>query len=229
MPRPKRPTTKLIPVKRSLEQDQLTELQQLNPLKRITRAMTSRSITNNTNSSIAGENPLSNNSNSTDHQINLLVSNNKYEIPTTYKQAMKTQQKKLWMKASQDELNAMKALNVYKLVNKNKLQGQSIIKGRWVFNVKQEADGSERFKARLVAKGFTQELGQNYIETFSPVISMDSIRFLFSMCAINGWYISQMDAKNAFLNGKLKYEIYFQPAEGCGIQQNKIWKLNKAL
>ena len=56
------------------------------------------------------------------------------------------------------------------------------------------------------------------METFSPVIAMDSIRFLISMCAINGWHITQMDAKIAFLNGNLKYEIYFQPPEGCGMQ-----------
>lgn len=98
-----------------------------------------------------------------------------------------------------------------------------------MFNVKQEANNTERFKARLVAKGFTQELGQNYLETFSPVIAMDLIRFLLSMCAINGWYINQMDAKNAFLNGNLKYEIYFQPPDGCGQNDGKIWKLNKAL
>lgn len=81
---------------------------------------------------------------------------------------------------------------------------------------------------RIVAKRFTQELGQNYIEISSPIIAMDSIRFLLSMRVINGWHIHQMDAKNVFLNEKLKYEIYFQP-DGCGQQQNKVWKLNKTL
>jgi hypothetical protein len=228
------PAKRLIPSKRLAENDtteigmtpeNFKTLQPVNPYKRITRSMTQKS-------SIAGEksiNIANNTTENSDQIINLLVSSNKYDIPNTFKQAMKTPQKASWIKACEEELNAMKKLNVYKTVNKIKLQNQTVIKGRWVFNVKQEADGTERFKARLVAKGFTQELGQNYIETFSPVIAMDSIRFLLSMSAINGWYINQMDAKNAFLNGKLKYDIYFQPPEGCGIQQNQLWKLNKAL
>ncbi|TID30164.1 hypothetical protein CANINC_001256 [Pichia inconspicua] len=94
---------------------------------------------------------------------------------------------------------------------------------------KQETDDSEKFKARLVAKRFTQALGQNYLETFSPVISLNSIRFSLSMSTIDGWHICQMDAKIAFLNGEPKYEVYFEPPDGCGKQQNEIWKLNKAL
>lgn len=169
---PQSPTTRLIPAKRSHDDNVLTQPVQytsINPLKRITKSMTNKI------SSIAGENPLSNNSNSMNHQINLLVSNNKYIIPTTYNQAMKTSQKNQWIKACEEELNAMKKLDVYTLVDKNKLKGKSIIKGRWVFNVKQEADGFERFKARLVAKGFTQELGHNYIETFSHIHGFNSI------------------------------------------------------
>lgn len=164
-----------------------------------------------------------------ENQINLLVSDTKYIIPNTFKQVLISQQKNQWLKACQAELKAMKDLNVYQVINKSSLKGTPVIRGRWVFNVKKEADNSERFKARLVAKGFTQEIGQNYLETFSPVISMDSIRFLLSLCANKGWFINQMDAKNAFLNGKLKYKIYFDPPEGCNVDKNKVWLLKKAL
>ena len=64
--------------------------------------------------------------------------------------------------------------------------------------------------SKQVAKGIIQELGQKYLETFSSVITMESLKFMLSLCVINGWYITQMDAKNAFLNDKLKYDIYFQ-------------------
>lgn len=216
----------IIPLKRkNPNTDPITVDNTSNPFKRITRSIT-RCL------SIAGENNMSNNNASTidkNQQINLLVSNDKYVIPTTFKQAMNLPQKKEWKKACEEEMKAMKKLRVYQRINKNQIKDKSIIKGRWVFNVKQESDGTERFKARLVAKGFTQELGQNYLETFSPVIALDSIRYLLSLSAINGWNICQMDAKNAFLNGKLKYEIYFQPPDGCGMQQNEVWKLNKAL
>lgn len=87
----------------------------------------------------------------------------------------------------------MKKLKLYTLVDKNKIIGKSIIRSRWVFNVKQEIDNIKRFKASLVAKGFTQEPGRNYLDTFSPVISMDSIRFLFrSVPLIDGISIKWM-------------------------------------
>ena len=124
----------------------------------------------------------------------------------------------------------MNYLNVFQLLKKDIIKGKSVNQGRWgFFTVKQEADGSEKFKARLVAKEITQELGQNYLETFSPVIAMESLRFMLRLSFINSWHITQMDAKNAFLNRKLKYDIYFQPPEGCNINKNNIWKSNKAL
>lgn len=211
--------TQSIPAKRP----NVVQLTAINPTKRITRSMSKVS-------SLEGENNINKTSSENNNEtINLLVSNNKYLIPGNFKDVLKSPQKDKWLKGCNDELKAMKDLNVYKVINRNEVKGKSIIKGRWVFTVKQEVDGSEKFKARLVAKGFTQELGQNYLETFSPVISMESLRFMLSLSAINGWFINQLDAKNAFLNGKLKYDIYFDPPEGCNMKKNYIWKLNKAL
>ena len=58
----------------------------------------------------------------------------------------------------------------------------------------------DRRKARLVAKLFSLVEGIDYIEPFSPVAKMNSIRLVLSLAASFKWEIRQMDVKSAFLH-----------------------------
>ena len=86
---------------------------------------------------------------------------------------------------------------------------------KWVYKNKQKTDGSvERYKARLVGKGFTQRIGQDYEETFTPIAWYNSFRILVAIAVRNGWRPPQMNVKTAFLYGNLKEEIYMNLPEG---------------
>jgi hypothetical protein len=92
--------------------------------------------------------------------------------------------------------------------------GANVVMGKWILKHKLKADGSlEWYKARWVLRGFTQSLGVDYDETFSPVIKPATVWIMLTLAVSKGWPVHQLDVKNAFLHGTLSETVYCsQPA-----------------
>ncbi|KAJ9544213.1 hypothetical protein OSB04_023920 [Centaurea solstitialis] len=102
----------------------------------------------------------------------------------------------------------------------------------WVFrNKKDEQCVVVRNKARLVVQGYCQEEGIDYEETFAPVARLEAIQIFLAFAAHRGFKVFQMDVKSAFLNGKLKEEVYVKQPPGFENEKypNHVYFLNKAL
>jgi len=99
--------------------------------------------------------------------------------------------------------------------------------------VKHESDGSVRkYKDFLVvAKGYAQNYGVDYEEIFSPLVKMATLKAMIAMIVVKGWFLHQIDVKNAFLHGDLQEEVYMdQPLgyeDSCHLEY--VCKLQKAL
>ncbi|GKF43673.1 retrovirus-related pol polyprotein from transposon TNT 1-94, partial [Tanacetum coccineum] len=87
--------------------------------------------------------------------------------------------------------------------------------GFLIYKVKLDKYGDVlKNKVRLVAKGHRQEEGIDFEESFAPAASIKAIRIFIANAASKNIIIYQMDVKTAFLNGKLKEEVYVSQPEG---------------
>jgi len=129
-----------------------------------------------------------------------------------------------------EEFNALIKTGTWTLVPKT--SSMNIVGAKWVFCIKRKADGSiERYKARLVAKGFHQQEGNDYFETYSPVVKPIIIRTVLSLAVSASWCIKQVDVSNAFLHGHLQETVYMSQPPGFvnPMHPDAVCLLKKAL
>ena len=88
-----------------------------------------------------------------------------------------------WQKAMETELHQLHVMNTWQLVDK---PADAIpIANKWVFVHKRKKSGDiMRYNPRLVTKGFTQRPGQDYNETYAPVIQMDTLRVILALVPV---------------------------------------------
>ncbi|GJT68424.1 retrotransposon protein, putative, ty1-copia subclass [Tanacetum coccineum] len=147
-----------------------------------------------------------------------------------YKAALLDPESDKWLNAINAEMQSMKDNKVWELVDLP--PDEKTVGHKWLFKKKTDMDGAvHTYKARLVAKGFTQTLGINYEETFSPVSNIRAIRILIAIVAYYDYKIWQMDVKTAFLNEYLNKEVYMEQPEGFVSQKypNRVCKLKRSI
>ena len=132
---------------------------------------------------------------------------------------------KEWKTVMLEELESLWKQNVFELTNLPK--GHKSIGCRWVFDVKSDSQK----KARLVAQGFSQVEGIDFNELFSPVVRFESVRIVFALATLHGWYMTGVDVRMAYLYSKLDEEIYMWQPEGfiARGQESKVIRLCRAL
>jgi len=133
-----------------------------------------------------------------------------------------------WEKAIHAELDQLKRMGTWKLMEKP--SGVVAIANKFVFVKKRDKDGKlVKYKARLVAKGCAQRPGYDYVETHSPVVRMETICAILAIAPMRKLHIQQLDVKGAYLNGKLKEHVFMRQPEGYDDGTGRICLLIKTL
>ena len=151
--------------------------------------------------------------------------------PTTYKEAMSCKNSEKWQEGMSEEMQALGENDTYELTILP--TDRKAVGGKWVYTVKSDQNGNEKYKARFVAKGYSQIPDIDYQETFSPTARITSIRTLVQFAVQNDLLIHQMDVKAAYLNAEIDCELYVQQPEGYVVKSRSgkplVLKLKKSL
>ena len=150
-------------------------------------------------------------------------------VPKTYKQAISSEESSRWIEAMDEEIKSLHSNNTYSLVPYP--ADAKVVGGRWVYAVKTDPGGTDRYKARYVAQGFKQINGEDYFETFAPTARMSTVRMLMQISVERGLVVHQLDVKTAYLNAPIDCEIFMKEPKGYETKGENVMvcRLNKAI
>lgn len=116
----------------------------------------------------------------------LLHENTRINVPSdplTVEEAMSCAQSNEWKLAMRTEFEALQTSKTWKLTDLPK--GRKAIPCKWIFKTKKDVTGNvSKFKARLVIKGYSQRKGEDYSETFSPVVHHAYVEIYPGICSL---------------------------------------------
>lgn len=102
--------------------------------------------------------------------------------PSSMAEALSSPEASQWKAAADDEFNSLQKNGTWRL--QDLPPGHAPISCKWVFKQKLDQEGNiARYKARLVARGFTQRYGQDYQETFAPVVKFQTMCIILALAA----------------------------------------------
>ncbi|CAI7849475.1 unnamed protein product [Closterium sp. NIES-53] len=147
--------------------------------------------------------------------------------PRSYAEAIEGPYSSQWQAAMDAEMASWKSTSTY--VDEVPPPGANIVSGKWIFRVKRPPGSPPVFKARYVACGFSQRLGVDFFQTFSPTLKMTTLRVLLHVAAQRDYELHSLDFSTAFLQGSLHEEIWLRRPPGftgsfAAGTQGSLWR-----
>jgi len=150
-------------------------------------------------------------------------------IPVSYEEAMADPEYgHRWKEAWEEEINKLIALGTWEEADLP--PDTHLIGWKTVFTVKHTVtELLDCFKARIVARGFSQRIGDDYGETYSPTVRPESLRVLMAVSNYRNWEIDQLDVVSAYPRADLHAELYMKVPYGVKVSAGKVLRIKKAL
>jgi hypothetical protein len=153
-----------------------------------------------------------------------------------FHQAMKAPDRKQFMQAVIKEVNDHIENKNWELIPRDKVpKGTTILPSVWSMKRKRDIKTQQvyKHKARLNVHGGKQVYGENYFETFAPVVTWFSIRLLLVLSILNKWHTRQVDFVLAYTQADIEFDMYMELPAGIetkyGNGKTHVLKLLKNL
>ena len=164
-----------------------------------------------------------------DHFLALMTCDTRNE-PSNYKEAMTCPEALNWQQAMEEEFQSMEDNKTWKLIAKTKLPPRSrIIDSTWVYRLKVNKDGTDRFRARLVGRGYKDPNVYDVSEVYAPVADINDIRAILAYANKHSLILKQLDIKVAFLNGDLEKPVFMSIPQGSKVDPNTYKSNSRSL
>ena len=145
----------------------------------------------------------------------------------TWNEAMNGPQAAGFWEACKIEIDALISKDCWEVVPRP--THRPVVSSTWAFKIKRFPDGLLRkLKARFCARGYEQTEGVDYHETFAPVVSWTTVRFLLMVSILLNLETRQVDYLTAFTQSPIDTEVYIEMPRGFGTP-GKVLRLKKSL
>ncbi len=152
----------------------------------------------------------------------------------TYKQAMKEKDFNNFVLAMVHEVSDHEKCSHWTIIQHCDMPADSkTIMSIWSFKRKRYPDGTlNRHKARLCAHGGMQTWGQNYWETYAPVVNWASVCLIFAIAKIHGLSSKSINFVPVIPQADLELPVYMELPIGFDAQNSEnhkfyVLRLNK--
>ncbi|OWZ13301.1 putative mitochondrial protein [Phytophthora megakarya] len=148
--------------------------------------------------------------------------------PTTVQEALASAHAMEWKRAMDDEYESLMENQTWELVpipTQTRNKPVNILTSLWILVMKRNEKGQvDRYKARLAIKGYRQKYGLDFLETYSPVVPIESVRLVLLLAMILGLECRHVDFVTAFLNVVLSdVDIYMEQPEGYADGSGRVY------
>ncbi|GBM62170.1 Retrovirus-related Pol polyprotein from transposon TNT 1-94 [Araneus ventricosus] len=150
-------------------------------------------------------------------------------VPNSYLGAKNSADWQNWEFAMKNELDSLNKHKVWEIVDKP--VKTKLVKSKWMYSLKQSDNGETEYKARLVAAGFNRIKNKDYLQSYSPVVNIESFRLLIALASKLNLMVRFFDVKTAYLYSDIEGTVYMLPPPGFErlIGDEKVCKLKRSI